>query len=181
MKAEPKPSRASVLHAVIDTTLARRDGQIPTDIEGIDNFFDGIEDLASALLLRWHTRLIASLERGLSDEPEDREQAVIEAWRHANWIYWGVRMVVDELTDNPPTEKVADAVRMTARNDWAAMAIAAGLASGFDEPAARVGQRLELEARRRNQVERSTAREQRHRTPLTKLKETLIGRASTTH
>lgn len=76
-------------------------------------------------------------------------------------------MVIDELTDNPPTEDFADAVRMTARNDWAAMAIAAGLASGLDEPAARVGQRLELEARRRNQVGRSGAREQRPRTPLT--------------
>lgn len=150
--------------------LARRDGQIPTDIPDFDTFFDGIDDLSNALLLRWYTRLIASLERGLSDEPEDREQAVIAAWRHANWIYWGVRMVIDELTDNPPTENFADAVRMTARNDWAAMAIAAGLASGLDEPSARVGQRLELEARRRNQVERSCAREQRHRTPLTRLK-----------
>lgn len=179
MKDEPKPSRASVLHAVVDTMLARRDGQIPTDIEGIDNFFDGVEDLVNALLLRWHTRLIASLERGLSDEPEDREEAVIEAWRHANWIYWGVRMVIDELTENPPTENLAEAIRMTARNDWAAMAIAAGLASGFGEPAARVGHRLELEARRRNQLERSTARDPHERGFLIRLKDAIIGRAST--
>ena len=149
MKDNPKPSRAGVLHAVIEEILARNDGQIPTDIVGIDTFFDGIEDLANALLLRWHTRLVASLERGLADEPEDREDSVIEAWQHANWIYRGVRKVIDDLADHPPNAEVAHAVRATARNDWAAMALAAGLASAFDEPAVRVGHRLELEARRR--------------------------------
>jgi hypothetical protein len=174
MKDEPKPSRASVLHAMIDNILARKDGEIPTNIDGIDTFFDGIEDLANALLLRWHTRLVASLERGLVDDPEDREEAVIEAWRHATWIYWGVRMVIDKLAENPPTEEVAHAVHMTARNDWAVMALAAGLASGYDEPAIRVGHRLELQARRRNLLEHSTAREPHPRTLLGKLK-TLIG------
>ena len=123
MKDEPKPSRAGVLHEVIEEILARKDGQIPTDIDGIDTFFDGIDDLASALLLRWHTRLVASLERGLADDPEDREEAVIEAWRHATWIYWGVRKVIDDLADHPPTEEIAHAVRATAHNDWAAMAL----------------------------------------------------------
>ncbi len=175
MKARPKPSRASVLHEVIEEILIRKDGQIPTDIEGIDTFFNGIEDLANALLLRWHTRLVASLERGLADEPEDREEAVVEAWRHATWIYWGVRKVVDDLADHPPTEEVAHSVRTTAHNDWAAMAVAAGLASAFDEPAVRVGHRLELEARRRNVVEQSTARTPRPRTLLGKVKAMLNG------
>lgn len=170
MKEGPKPSRASVLHEVIEEILIRKDGQIPTDIDGIDTFFNSIEDLANALLLRWHTRLVASLERGLADEPEDREEVVIEAWRHATWIYWGVRRVIDDLADHPPTEEVAHAVRATARNDWAAMALAAGLASAFDEPAVRVGHRLELEARRRNVVEHSTARMPRPRTVLGKVK-----------
>jgi hypothetical protein len=71
MKDEPKPTRASVLNAVIEEILLRQDGQIPTNIEGIDTFFDGTEDLANTLLLRWHTRLVASLERGLADEPND--------------------------------------------------------------------------------------------------------------
>jgi hypothetical protein len=53
MKEGPKPSRASVLHEVIEEILIRKDGQIPTDIDGIDTFFDGIEDLVNALLLRW--------------------------------------------------------------------------------------------------------------------------------
>ena len=170
MKYEPKPTRASVLHAVIEEILAREDGQIPTNIDGIDTFFEGIEDLANALLLRWHTRLVASLERGLVDDPGDRKEIVIEAWRHATWIYWGVRMVIDELQENPPTEEVAHAVRATARNDWAALAIAAGMASGIDEAAVRVGHRLELEARRRNLMEHSTGREPQSRTMLDKFK-----------
>ena len=175
MKDKPKPSRAGVLHQVIEEILSRKDGQIPPDIEGIDVLFDGIDDLSNALLLRWHTRLVASLERGLADEPEDREEAVIEAWRHATWIYWGVRKVIDDLADHPPTKEVAHAVRTTAHNDRAAMALAAGLASGYDEPAIRVGHRLELEARRRNLVEHSTARIPRQRTVLGKVKAILTG------
>lgn len=71
MKHEPKPTRASVLQAVMEEILARKDGHIPTNIDDIDTFFDGIEDLANALLLRWHTHLTASLERGLVNDPED--------------------------------------------------------------------------------------------------------------
>lgn len=146
MKDRPKPSRATVLHNLIEEILARDDGHIPTNIEGTDTYFNNIEDLANALLLRWHTRLVASLERGLVDDPEDRREAVIEAWRHASRIYSGVRRVIDEMAEDPPTDVVAHAVLATARNDWAAMAIAAGLASGIDELGARVGQRLELDA-----------------------------------
>lgn len=175
MKDRPKPSRAGVLHEVIEEILIRKDGQIPTDIKGIDTFFNGIEDLTNALLLRWHTRLVASIERGLADDPEDREEIVIEAWQHATWIYWGVRRVIDELAKSPPTAGVAHAVHATARNDWAAMAVAAGLASGFDEPAVRVGHRLELEARRRNLVDRRTARTPRRRTVVGRVKAALIG------
>jgi hypothetical protein len=176
MKNDPKPTRADVLHTVTEEILARKDGQIPTNIDGIDTFFHGTEGLADALLLRWHTLLTASLERGLVGDPEDREEMVIEAWRHATDTYRGVRMVIDELTKNPPTDGVAHAVRATARNDCASMAIAAGLASRFDEPAIRVGHRLELEARRRNQLaEHTAAREPRPRTVLSKIKTILSG------
>jgi AcrR family transcriptional regulator len=175
VKDRPKPSRATVLHNLIEEILARNDGQIPTTIEGTDTYFNNIEDLANALLLRWHTRLVASLERSLVDDPEDRREAVIEAWRHATRIYSGVRKVIDDLADHPPTEEVAHAVRATAHNDWAAMAVAAGLASAFDEPAVRVGHRLELEARRRNIVEQSTARTPRPRTVLGKVKAMITG------
>jgi hypothetical protein len=176
VKSDPKPTRAGVLHAVTEEILARKDGQIPTKVDGIDTFFHDTEGLADALLLRWHTLLTASLERGLLDDPEDREEMVIEAWRHATETYRDVRMVIDELAENPPTEGVAHAIRATARNDWAAMAIAAGLASGFDEPAIRVGHRLELEARRRNQlVEHTAVRQPRPRTVLSKIKTILSG------
>ena len=118
---------------------------------------------------------MASIERGLVDDPEDRREAVIEAWRHASRIYSGVRKVVDEMAEDPPTDVVAHAVLATARNDWAAMAIAAGLASGIDEPGARVGQRLELEARRRNLTEQSTANKSLARSLLGKVQAALIG------
>lgn len=149
MKDRPKPTRSGVLHAVIEDILNRDDGQVPTNIEGMDIHFNTVEDLANALLLRWHTRLVASLERSLVGDPEDLEEAVIEAWRHAAKIYSGVRKVVDELADHPPTDLVHHAVMTTARNDWAVMAITAGLASGVDEAGVRIGHRLELEARRR--------------------------------
>lgn len=175
MKTRPRLNRAGVLHDVIMEILSRKDGRIPVDIAGIDECFSGVEDLVGALMLRWHTRLIASLERGLLTEPEDRKEAVIEAWRHATWIYWGVRMVLDQLAEDPPNDVVARALQVTARNDWAAMAMAAGLASGFDEQATRVGHRLELEARRRNEAEHSTGREPRPRTLIGKLRKALAG------
>jgi hypothetical protein len=176
VKDRPKPSRATVLHALIEEILARDDGQIPTNIEGTDTYFNNDEDLANALLLRWHTRLVASLERGLVDDPEDRREAVIEAWRHASRIYSGVRRVIDEMAEDPPTDVVAHAVLATARNDWAAMAIAAGLASGIDELGARVGQRLELEARQRNLTEQSAANKPAARSLLGTLMAHLVGR-----
>lgn len=176
MKDRPKPSRATVLHALIEEILARDDGQIPTNVEGTDTYFNNVEDLANALLLRWHTPLVASLERGLVDDPEDRREAVIEAWRHASRIYSGVRKVVDEMAEDPPTDVIAHAVLATARNDWAVMAIAAGLASGIDDLGARVGQLLELEARRRNLTEQSAANKSLARSLLGTLMAHLVGR-----
>lgn len=152
MKKHPQPTRASVLYAVIEEIQARNNGQIPTDVDGIDAFFHDTGDLADALLLRWHTRLTASLEGGLVGDPESRREAVIEAWRQAAEPYRGVRRVIDELAADPLTQAIAHAVRATTYNDWAAMAVAAGLASDFDRAASRVGRRLELEARRRNEL-----------------------------
>ncbi len=152
MKTHPSPTRASVLHAVIEEMQARNDGRIPTDVDGVDAFFHDTEDLTDALLLRWHTQLTASLEGGLVGDPEDRQEAAVEAWRQAAQTYRGVRRVIDELAAHPPTEAIAHAVRATTYNDWAAMAVAAGLASDFDRAASRVGQALELEARRRDDL-----------------------------
>ncbi|QWC84172.1 hypothetical protein KLP28_11260 [Nocardioidaceae bacterium] len=68
---------------------------------------------------------------------------------------------------HPPTATIERAVHTTARHDWAAMAVAAGVASGFDEPAVRLGHRLELEARQRDQASASLYRHEpqlrRHR------------------
>jgi hypothetical protein len=80
------------------------------------------------------------------------------------------------MAEDPPTDVVAHAVLATARNDWAAMAIAAGLASDIDKPGARVGQRIELEARRRNLAEQSTAGKPPARSLLGTLMAHLVGR-----
>jgi AcrR family transcriptional regulator len=172
VKDRPKPTRASVLHAVIEEILERNDGQLPTGVDGIDAHFDNVEDLANAVLLRWHTRLIASLERGLINDPEDRREAVIEAWRHAAEVYSGVRTVIDQLGANPPTDRVRYAVMTTLRNDRAAMAIAAGLASGVDAAAVRVGHQLELEARSRGLTQHRTGRRSRTSSVLHRLRAT---------
>jgi hypothetical protein len=174
MKDKARPTRATVLHAVIDDILARQDGQLPSDLDHLETFFTDQEDLISAVLLRWHTLLTARLEHSVADEPADRTQSVIDAWRDAADDYRGVRLLIDQLGANPPSEPVARAVRATAHHDWAAMAVCAGLASGYDEPAARVGRRLELEARRRAAEGRSPYR--RHWALLNKLKARLTAR-----
>lgn len=165
MKHPPIKTRASVLHAVTEEILARQDRQLPTDLKGVDEFFPDTDALVDALLLRWHTLLTARLERALGAGLGEGQESVIEAWRHAAETYRGVRHVLDELDEHPPNATIAHAVRTTARNDWAAMAVAAGLASGFDEPAIRLGHRLELEARRRDQISPPLHRDEpeRHR------------------
>lgn len=152
MRRAPAPSRASVLHAVTEEILARQDGQLPTDVEHVEEFFPDTDALVDALLLRWHALLTARLERALGSGSDQRRESVVEAWRHAAASYRGVRRLLDELAEHPPSTAVADAVHSTARHDWAAMAVAAGLASGFDEPAIRLGQQLEREARRRDRL-----------------------------
>ncbi|MCW2814607.1 MAG: hypothetical protein JWN84_2062 [Nocardioides sp.] len=175
MRDRRRPTRSGVLRAVIEEILTRDDGRIPADIDGIEIYFSNIEDLTNALLLRWHTRLVASLERSLIDDPEDREEAVIEAWRHAAQAYSGVRKAIDGLAVNPPTEVVHHAVATTAQHDWAIMAITAGLASGVGGAGIRIGHRLELEARRRNSAHHGTARRLGARTLLAKLRAKQVG------
>lgn len=172
MKDTAKPTRATVLHAVIDEILSRQDGQLPTDIDHLDTFFTDQEDLISAVLLRWHTLLTARLEHSVAHEPHDRTQSVIDAWCDAAHDYRGVRLLLDQLGANPPSEPVARAVWATAHHDWAAMAVCAGLASGYDEPAARVGRHLELEARRRGSPNQAR-HDQRRCALLSKLKSML--------
>ncbi|HEY0891208.1 MAG TPA: hypothetical protein VGE38_16515 [Nocardioides sp.] len=176
MQDKPRPTRATVLHAVTKEILARQDGQLPTDLADIATFFTDEEDLLGAVLLRWHTLLTARLEHRVADEPDDRTRSVIDAWCDAANNYRGVLLLIDQLRANPPSPAVARAVRATAHHDWAALAVCAGLASAYDEPAIRVGQRLELKARRRCSEDQS--RDNRsNRAGLKKLKAMLKGRA----
>ncbi len=148
MKDGATPSRAAVLHEVIEVILSRQDGRLPTDLDNVEIFFADAEDLISTVLLRWHTLLASRLEHAVADEPDDRAQSVIGAWRDAADDYRGVRLLIDQLSAHPPSTAVERAVRATSRHDWAAMAVCAGQASSFDPPAIRAGRQLELEARR---------------------------------
>lgn len=147
MTHAPTYRRAAVLQAVIEEAQARQDGHLPCELPGVSITFHDTEDLIGALLLRWHTRLATALERSVADEPLDREAAVVRAWRTARDETAGLRLVLDRLAANPPNDAVERALCTTARNDWAYMAVAAGLASTLDATAARVGRQLELKAR----------------------------------
>jgi hypothetical protein len=139
--------RGDVLAAVIRAANLRLDGELPLDVDGVEAVFDDIDDLVGALLLRWHTRLAAHLEQALFVEPMDLEAAVNGAWRTSRRQLAGVRLVIDRLTENPPSPNLAAMLRVTAHKDWALMAIMAGLVSYHDESAVPVGRRLEGKAR----------------------------------
>jgi hypothetical protein len=148
VKDQPKPSRATVLHTLIEEIPARNDGHIPTNIEGTDTYFDNVEVLANALLLRWHTRLVASLERSLVDDPEDRREAVIEAWRHAARIYSAYAVSSTSLQrTHPPTSSPTPYWQPPATTglpwlwqpDWPAVSTRQELGSATSSNSRRVG------------------------------------------
>lgn len=147
MTTTPAYTRANVLQAVINEAQVRQDGHLPSDLPGVTTTFVDTADLVGALLLRWHTRLATALERAMGEYPLDLEAAVVRAWRRARDESAGVRLVLDRLAANPPNEAVARALRTTAHNDWAYMAVAAGLASTLDAAATPVGRSLETKAR----------------------------------
>jgi hypothetical protein len=144
--------RAEVLRAVNDAANLRRDGSLPHDVPGVEAVFEDIDDLVGALLLRWHTRLAAEIERSLFDQPGDLEAAVIRGWCTACNQLTGVRLIIDTLTEEHPSPQMASKLRVSAHKDWALMAIKAGQVSYHDETAVPVGRRIEAKARRARQT-----------------------------
>src|SRR5687768_17251284 len=49
--------RGEVLRRVMEAADERRDGVLPTDVDGVAETFGDSLDLLGALQLRWHTRL----------------------------------------------------------------------------------------------------------------------------
>jgi hypothetical protein len=139
--------RAEVLGAVIRAANLRQDGALPLDVPGVEATFEDVDDLVGALLLRWHTRLAAELERAMFSEPLDLEAAVVHGWCAARDALPGVRRILDELTEQRISPQLSGKLRVTAHKDWAMMAIMAGLVSYQDETAVPLGRRIEARAR----------------------------------
>jgi hypothetical protein len=139
--------RGDVLRAVIDEANSRRDGVLPMEVPGVAETFGDELALVGALQLRWHTRLAGRIERALVEEPSDLEHAVLMAWRGTARELVGVREILDAYTEQPPSEELARALRITARKDWALLAAMAGQASAQDASAIAAGRRLEQKAR----------------------------------
>lgn len=139
--------RGELLRRVVATADRRRDGRLPTDLEGVAGAFGSELDLLGALQLRWHTRLAGRIEHALMDDPMDLERAVVAAWRTTADELPGVRAIVDRHREHPLDDEMAAAMRRAETKERAFLAVMAGRASASDAGAAVVGARLEATAR----------------------------------
>jgi len=146
-RTDGRVTRLSVLRDVVEEANHRRDGALPTDVPGVDETFADDFALVTALQLRWHTRLAGRIERSLMDEPADLASAVLRAWRTTADELVGVRAILDAYAASPTSSAMGDALSAAHRRDLVLMAVMAGLASGADARAVRVGQGLEDQAR----------------------------------
>ncbi len=139
--------RADVLRAVIAAADARLDGHLPTDVEGVAETFGDDLTLLGALTLRWHTRLAGHIERELSEQPLDLENAVALAWLAAAEDMPGTRAVIDHHVSHPASPEMAHTLSVATAKEHEMLALMAGRASGPGEAAARVGRAVESAAR----------------------------------
>ncbi|TCJ29992.1 hypothetical protein [Nocardioides jejuensis] len=140
--------RGDVLHAVIKEADARRDGELPMYVTGVEQTFSDELDLIGALSLRWHTRLAGHIERIAKDQPLDLEAATIEAWRDAADENPGIRLVLDKAFADADEETVAVLARILDK-ERELLALNAGLISAYqlEEHGSRVGGIVEAKAR----------------------------------
>jgi hypothetical protein len=139
--------RGEILREAIAIADERRDGVLPMDHDGVRAVFSDDLDLLGAMMLKWHTRLSGNVERAMADQPLDLKAAVVDAWRLTAGQMPGVRAIMDRygrLADDSDLQPVLDRAQ---EREWARLAVLAGLASAADATAARVGRRIEAEAR----------------------------------
>ena len=125
------------------TALAdqRRDGLLPWDeIPGAADIFGAPRDLLRELQMRWHTRLMGSIDEMLAAEPLDLESAAVEAWRRAAYGLPGVRAILDANLDHP-------AIAAGRRKDFLLLASAAGYGCVENAYAVHAGRAIEERAR----------------------------------
>lgn len=139
--------RGEILRSVIATADVRRDGTLPVDVEGVTETFGDELTLLGALQLRWHTRLAGRIERELTHQPLDLEQAVITAWQTTADELPGIRAIIDHHRSEPLNAAMADAMSKSAANERILLAVMAGRSSVQDAAAVGVGELIESKAR----------------------------------
>lgn len=139
--------RGEILRAVVETADARRDGVLPMQLPGVDKSFHGELDLIAALWLKWSARLFGNIERALTTEPLDLEDAIASAWRLTGDQLPGVRAILDRYVESPSDPEMAAALHRASEKEWCRLAAAAGLANDEGPAAARAGRQVELKAR----------------------------------
>lgn len=140
-------SRGEILHDVIDTADARRDGLLPMDVEGVTEKFENELDLLCALQLKWHTNLAGRIDRFLAEQPMNLEDAVINAWHSVADEYQGVRLILDHYRSEPIDTAMATAMRKAAAKEHLMLAVMCGYSSVDDELAIPIGARIDERAR----------------------------------
>lgn len=133
--------RDEALRAVVELADRRVDGLLPwEEVPGAEEIFGTPSELLRALQMRWHTRLVGSLDEMLAEEPLDLEAATVRGWCRAAEAMPGARAVLDANRDHT-------AVAPGRRKDFVLMASTAGLGNAEDEYAVRAGRALEGRAR----------------------------------
>ena len=144
-------SRGEVLRAVVAAADARRDGLLPTDVDGVAETFADDLELLGTLQLKWHTRLAGHIERRLLEQPLDLPLAVATAWGSACDELPGVRLVLDHYRAEPVDEAMAQVMARATLKEHALLAVMAGQGSiggaGAEAAAAPLGAALEQRAR----------------------------------
>jgi hypothetical protein len=139
--------RGEILRTVIETADLRRDGELPMQLPGVAETFHGELDLLAALWLKWNARLSGNIERALTSEPLDLEDAIASAWCRTSEQLPGVRAILDRYVDTPTDPEMAAALNRATEKEWIRLATAAGLANDESPAAARAGRQVELRAR----------------------------------
>jgi hypothetical protein len=140
-------NRGAILHHVVKTADARRDGVLPLDLPGVSETFHDELDLLAALQLKWHARLSGNIERALMTQPLDLADAIASAWNLTSDQLPGVRMILDRYAESPSDPEMAAALNRANEKEWIRLAAAAGLANDESAAAARAGREVELRAR----------------------------------
>lgn len=139
--------RGEILQTVVETADARRDGVLPMQLPGVTETFHSELDLIAALWLKWNARLSGNIERALTTQPMDLEDAVASAWRLTSEQLPGVRLILDRYVESPSDPEMAAALTRASEKEWCRLATAAGLANDESPAAARAGRQVTLKAR----------------------------------